>query len=147
MNIVKIQQDLIKDCLNNKASDWFIFSYKSAIALLNKCQVFIFPDRNFLLQESKLKAAGVHSSDTFKNVIEQEVHAESARKTGISKEFHGKDCMELNKLGSNESIYVNKQLLRYYDKNMSFKVINSKSPVFVYEKDSLVGIVLPVVSN
>ncbi len=147
MNIVKIQQDLIKDCLNNKASDWFIFSYKSAIALLNKCQVFIFPDRNFLLQESKLKAAGVHSSDTFKNVIEQEVHAEPARKTGISKEFHGKDCMELNKLGSNESIYVNKQLLRYYDKNMSFKVINSKSPVFVYEKDSLVGIVLPVVSN
>lgn len=55
--------------------------------------------------------------------------------------------MELNKLGSNEPIYVNKQLLKYYDKNMSFKVINSKSPVFVYEKDSLVGIVLPVVSN
>lgn len=147
MNIVKIQQDLIKDCLNNKASNWFIFSYKSAIALLNKYQVFIFPDRNFLLQESKLKAAGVHSSDTFKNVIEQEVHAEPARKTGISKEFHGKDCMELNKLGSNEPIYVNKQLLKYYGKSMSFKVIDSKSPVFVYEKDSLVGVVLPVVSN
>lgn len=147
MNIVKIQQDLIKDCLNNKASNWFIFSYKSAIALLNKCQVFIFPDRNFLLQESKLKAAGVHSSDTFKNVIEQEVHAEPARKTGISKEFHGKDCMELNKLGSNELIYVNKQLLKYYGKNISFKVIDSKSPVFVYEKGSLVGIVLPVVLN
>lgn len=147
MNVVKIQQDLIKDCLNNKASNWFIFSYKSAVVLLNKCQVFIFPDKDFLLQESKLRAAGVHSSDTFKNVIEQEVHAEPARKTGISKEFHGKDCMELNKLGSNESIYVNKQLLKYYGKNMSFKVIDSKSPVFVYEKDTLVGIVLPVVLN
>ena len=62
-------------------------------------------------------------------------------------EFHGKDCMELNKLGSNEPIYINKQLLKYYGKNMSFKVIDSKSPVFVYEKDTLVGIVLPVVLN
>lgn len=116
MNIVKIQQDLIKDCLNNKASDWFIFSYKSAVVLLNKCQVFVFPDKDFLLQESKLKAAGVHSSDTFKNVIDQGVYAEPARKTGISMEFHGKDCMELNKLGSNEPIYINKQLLKYYGK-------------------------------
>lgn len=147
MNIAKIQQDLIKDCLNNKASDWFIFSYKSAVVLLNKCQVFIFPDKDFLLQESKLKAAGVHSSDTFKNVIDQRVYAEPARKTGISMEFRGKDCMELNKLGSNEPIYINKQLLKYYGKNISFKVIDSKSPVFVYEKDTLVGIVLPVVLN
>lgn len=147
MNIAKIQQDLIKDCLNNKASDWFIFSYKSAVVLLNKCQVFIFPDKDFLLQESKLKAAGVHSSNTFKNVIDQGVYAEPARKTGISMEFHGKDCMELNKLGSNEPIYINKQLLKYYGKNISFKVIDSKSPVFVYEKDTLVGIVLPVVLN
>lgn len=147
MNIAKIQQDLIKDCLNNKASDWFIFSYKSAVVLLNKCQVFIFPDKDFLLQESKLRAAGVHSSDTFKNVIDQGAYAEPARKTGISMEFHGKDCMELNKLGSNEPIYINKQLLKYYGKNMSFKVIDSKSPVFVYEKDTLVGIVLPVVLN
>lgn len=147
MNIVKIQQDLIKDCLNNKASDWFIFSYKSAVVLLNKCQVFVFPDKDFLLQESKLKAAGVHSSDTFKNVIDQGVYAEPARKTGISMEFHGKDCMELNKLGSNEPIYINKQLLKYYGKNISFKMIDSKSPVFVYEKDILVGIVLPVVLN
>lgn len=147
MNVVKIQQDLIKDCLNNKASNWFIFSYKSAVVLLNKCQVFIFPDKDFLLQESKLRAAGVHSSDTFKNVIDQGAYAEPARKTGISMEFHGKDCMELNKLGSNEPIYINKQLLKYYGKNMSFKVIDSKSPVFVYEKDTLVGIVLPVVLN
>lgn len=147
MNVVKIQQDLIKDCLNNKASNWFIFSYKSAVVLLNKCQVFIFPDKDFLLQESKLRAAGVHSSDTFKNVIDQGAYAETARKTGISMEFHGKDCMELNKLGSNEPIYINKQLLKYYGKNMSFKVIDSKSPVFVYEKDTLVGIVLPVVLN
>ena len=147
MNVVKIQQDLIKDCLNNKASNWFIFSYKSAVVLLNKCQVFIFPDKDFLLQESKLRVAGVHSSDTFKNVIDQGAYAEPARKTGISMEFHGKDCMELNKLGSDEPIYINKQLLKYYGKNMSFKVIDSKSPVFVYEKDTLVGIVLPVVLN
>lgn len=147
MNVVKIQQDLIKDCLNNKASNWFIFSYKSAVVLLNKCQVFIFPDKDFLLQESKLRAAGVHSSDTFKNVIDQGAYAEPARKTGISMEFHGKDCMELNKLGSNEPIYINKQLLKYYGKNISFKVIDSKSPVFVYEKDTLIGIVLPVVLN
>lgn len=45
-----------------------------------------------------------------------------------------------------EEVWINKKLLRYFDEKypITYRGINKKSPVFVYEDGVMVGIVLPI---
>lgn len=45
---------------------------------------------------------------------------------------------------SNSYAWVNVKYLEYFDDKVSYKIIDPKNPVFVYENDELVGLVLPV---
>lgn len=46
---------------------------------------------------------------------------------------------------SSENIWIDEKLLKYFDlKRSSFKGMNGRSPLFVYEYENLVGIILPV---
>ena len=48
----------------------------------------------------------------------------------------------------NENIYVDESLIKYFDlENSTFKGRNRKSPIYIYEDEVMVGVVLPVVVN
>lgn len=146
MNIVKIQQELIKDVLNNKSSNWFIQIKDSEVYIMTKHQVYIFDPKEFLLDNSKLD--GVGSTNIADSLLKTADDAKPAIKTGITKTvvFGGKDvsCLELKREDNDELVYLDQSLLKLYDKSAEFNVINGKSPVYIYESDILVGVVLPV---
>ena len=146
MNIVKIQQELIKDVLNSKANNWFIQIKDSEVYIMTRHQVYIFDPKEFLLDASKLY--GIGSTNIAESLLKSADDAKPAVKTGIIKSvvFSGKDinCLELKREDNGELVYLDQALLKLYDKSAEFNVINAKSPVFVYESDILVGVVLPV---
>ena len=44
-----------------------------------------------------------------------------------------------------ENIYVDESLIKYFDlENSTFKGRNSKSPIYIYEHEVMVGLVLPI---
>lgn len=146
MNIVKIQQELIKDVMNNKSSNWFIQIKDSEVYIMTRHQVYILDPKEFLLDNSKLD--GVDSTNIADSLLKTADDAKPAVKTGITKSIvlGGKDvnCLELKREDNNELVYLDQALLKLYDKLAEFEVINGKSPVYIYESDILVGVVLPV---
>ena len=86
-----------------------------------------------IIQESGLK--GFINDDKYTSVIltnDIKVHDKTTLRV-FSKE--------------DEKIYVDDGLLKYFDlKNSTFKGRNSKSPIYIYEYEVMVGVVLPVVN-
>ena len=47
----------------------------------------------------------------------------------------------------NENIYVDESLIKYFDlENSTFKGRYQKSPIYIYEYEVMVGVVMPVVN-
>lgn len=144
MNVVKIQQELIKDVLSNKSANWFIQRTDTEVILFTKFQIYLFDHKDFLLKYSKLVDAGVKELTTAKNILNSADNAKPAHKTGVIREIGTSKCLELKVEGSDELVYLDEKLLKHYDKKSEFEATDHKSPVFIYENDILVGVVLPV---
>ena len=145
MNIVKIQQDIIKDLLNNKRGEWFIQIKDSKVYILTRFQVFILSSKEFVLDIDKL---GFSNTNIAELLLKSAEDTMPAIKTDIIKSVvsQGKvvNCQEIKRVDNGEVAYVNQNLLKVYDKTCEFKFFNSKNPVFIYEYGILVGIVLPI---
>ena len=136
---------MIKDLLNDKKGKWFIQIKESEVYIMTRYQVFILSPKEFVLDIDKLGLSNTNIADSLLKYAED---AKPAIKTGIIKSdiSQGKDvnCLELKREDNGELVYVDHTLLKLYDKSCEFAVINSKSPVFIYEFDILVGVVLPI---
>lgn len=144
MNIVKLHQEIIKDYLNNKRGKWYIQIKESEVYIMSRTQVFILNPKEFVLDVDKLGLSNTNIADS---LIKSAKEAKQAIKTCIKSVIcQGKEvnCLELKREDTGELVYVNQTLLKLYDKTCDLAVINYKSPVFIYESDILVGIVLPV---
>ena len=145
MNVVKIQQEIIKDLLNNKRGKYFIQIKESEVYIMAKYQVFILSPKEFVLDIDKL---GLSSTNIVDSLIKYANDAKMAIKTGFIKSYisYGKEvnCLELKREDNDQLVYLDQSLLKLYDKSCEFAVIDSNSPAFIYESDILVGIVLPV---
>ena len=145
MNIVKLQQEIIKDYLNDKRGKWYIQIKESEVYIMTRTQVFILSPKEFVLDIDKLGLSNTNIADS---LIKSVNEAKTAIKTGIIKSVicQGKDvnCLELKREDNGEIVYVDLTLLKLFDKICDFAVINGKSPVFIYEYDILVGMVLPI---
>ena len=141
MNIVKIQQEIIKDSLNYKRGKWFIQIKESEVYIMTRCQVFILSSKEFVLDIDKL---GLSITNIADSLLKSADNAKLAVKTSVLRVLCGTPCIELKQEDTGELVYVDQTLLKLYDKNCDFKVINAKSPVFIYESDILVGVVLPI---
>ena len=143
MNVVKIQQEMIKDLLNNKRGKWFIQIKESDVYIMTKYQLFILSPSEFVLDIDKLALGNTNIADS---LIKSAKDAKMAIKTGFIKSYisYGKEvnCMELKRADNDQLVYIDQTLLKNYDKSCEFAVINSNSPVFIYESDILVGLVL-----
>ena len=145
MNIVKLQQEIIKDYLNDKRGKWYIQIKESEVYIMSRTQVFILSPKEFVLDIDKLGLSNTNIADS---LIKSAKEAKKTNKTGIIKSVicQGKDvnCLELKREDNGEIAYVDLTLLKLFDKNCDFAVINGKSPIFIYEYNILVGVVLPI---
>ena len=142
MNIAKIQTDLLKDALNKKGVKWFIELDGSEVVVSNGYQMYVINADDFILDVNKLIGAGVKTMTTAKNLLDGYKNAKPLTKTPIKRVIGKYVCIEL-KLGE-ESIYVDESLLKNYDKSIEFEGTGAKTPVYIYEGEILVGVVLPV---
>lgn len=142
MNIIKIQTDMLKDALNKKGHNWLIESSDSEVIVGTSCQFFVIDSNDFILNVDKLIKSGVKSMTVAKRFLDGCKDAKPLTKTPIKRVMGKHTCIEL-KVGE-ESIYVDEALLKNYDKSMEFEGTHGKAPVYIYEGESLVGLVLPV---
>lgn len=142
MNVVKIQTEILKDALNQKAHKWLIQVDDSEVILANNVQIFVIKAEDFILDVNKLVGAGVKTMTTGKNILDGYSKANPLTKTPLKRVAGNVTCIEL-KYGD-ESIYVDEALLKNFDKSVEFEGTSSKGVVYVYEGELLVGVVMPV---
>lgn len=142
MNVTKIQTEVLKDALNGKGSKWLIESKDLEILLSNRVQIFVINSEDFMLDVNKLIGAGVQTMATGKNIVAGCNNAEPLTKTPLKRVIGKYTCIELKR--GDEAIYVDEALLKNFDKSVEFEGTSGKSPVYVYEGELLVGVVLPV---
>jgi len=142
MNIVKIQTDLLKDALNGKAHKWFIQHTASDVLILTEYQMYAIDHKDYMLNTNQLYELGVKSLTIAEKLLDDYENAKPLVKTPVKRVIDKRTCIEL-KLGE-ESIYLDEALLKLYDKNVEFEGTGAKAPVYLYEGELLVGLVLPV---
>jgi hypothetical protein len=142
MNVTKIQTDVLKDVLADKARKWFISITADEVAIMTGTHVYILDHKDYVLDTKKLLQLGVKEVTTINQILDAYDKAKPLVKTPNKRVLDVATCLEL-KLGD-ESIYVDEALLKNFDKNIEFEGTGAKAPVYIYEGDLLVGVVLPV---
>jgi hypothetical protein len=104
--------------------------------------VYILDPKDYILDTKKLLQLGVKEVTTINTILDAYDKAKPLVKTPNKRVLDVATCLEL-KLGD-ESIYVDEALLKNFDKNIEFEGTGAKAPVYIYEGDLLVGVVLPV---
>lgn len=53
-----------------------------------------------------------------------------------------KECVEIK--NDSHKVYINRKYLEFFDKTCTFKIDGATRPVYVYEDDVMVGLILPI---
>lgn len=53
-----------------------------------------------------------------------------------------KECVEIK--NESENVYINRKYLDFFDKTCTFRIDGKTKPVYVYENEELVGLIMPV---
>lgn len=142
MNVTKIQSNILKDALTQKGHKWFIQETTTEVLILTETQLYSLDVKDYVLNTDKLLSLGVKGTTTADKFLDGSENAKPLIKTPIKRVQDKLTLIEL-KLGD-ESIYVNEALLKNFDKNIDFEGTGPKAPVYIYEGEILVGLVLPV---
>lgn len=152
MNILKLQQDLVKAAFNRdkkakffngvflkRQSDTLVGFDGSAIYSISNDELFINPDKVF----------NGRSPQNFKNVVDGVMNGKDYEvlidtNTIENHVINRKKISLLKFKNSQGDIYINKNLFKYFD--MDTLVLyggTDKQPIRVYENETFVGIVCP----
>ena len=145
MNIINAQVEVLKEALKGKRKHNVIYgTLEDKVIIGNNTILYVIPKEECgidltnvdcnnvnIIQESVLK--GFINDDKYTSVI----------LTNDIKVYDKKTLKVFSK--DDEKIYVDDALLKYFDlKKSTFKGRNSKSPIYIYEDEIMVGLVLPV---
>ena len=143
MNIINAQVEVLKEAFKNKNTVIYGVLLDNVI-IGNANRLYIIPKKECgvdltnvdsnnvrIIQESGLK--GFINDDKYTSVI-------------LTNDIKVYDKTTLRVFSKDdEKIYVDDALLKYFDlKKSTFKSRNSKSPIYIYEDEVMVGLVLPV---
>ena len=142
MNYLKIQADLLKKMDTKSTSGVLIARDEDNIYLSPEGhRVFIIPKQFWYLDFDKLLDG--RTEVNFKSMFRDADDGEDAKKTSDLKVTDKKTT--LVKIGGNNiHIWVDQSLLKEFDNDCKFKITKDTAPCYIYEKDNLVGLVLPV---
>ena len=142
MNYLKLQQDLIKELVNEPKKKQFIRigCIDGNVAILTEYSAFIVPSDKFLLDYEKIKNKLMEMEEhTIRKFIPNDLV--DVVKTNEIKVIPGQRLnskpIHCNKylIDNKTPLYVNEKLMKYFDGENEYKGTNDKAPLFIYEDD------------
>ena len=142
MKITKIMTDLLKAVEKKKTINYLYGMDDEYIYLfVGGHKIFKIHKELFLIDLSKAlpdKSPLENPSKFFKDY-----NFDEAWKTDELKILDNK-ITAIKLVSENSHVWINEKFLKDYDSNCTFKISNIKSPVFVYENEIIVGLILPI---
>ena len=143
MNIINAQVEVLKEALKKKNTVIYGVLLDDVI-IGNGNRLYIIPKKKCGVDLTNVDSNNVKilQETTLKNIINDNLY-ENVTLTN-DKKVEGKKTLRVFSKG-NENIYIDESLIKYFDlENCTFKGHNSKSPVYIYEHEVMVGLVLPI---
>lgn len=145
MNIINAQVEVLKEALKKKKTVLYYGELLDNVIIGNRSVLYIIPKKKCGVDLTNIDSYNVKilQESTLKNLINDNLY-ENVTLTD-DKKVAGKKTLRVFSKGD-ENIYIDETLIKYFDlKNSTFKGHNSKSPVYIYEYEVIVGVVLPFV--
>ena len=146
MNIINAQLEVLKEALKNKNTVIYGVLLDNVI-IGNANRLYIIPKKECGVDLTNVDSNNVRimQESTLKNFMNDNLY-ENVTLTDDKKVVDKKTLRVFS--NGDENIYVDESLIKYFDlENSTFKGRNSKSPIYIYEYEVIVGVVLPVVVN
>ena len=146
MNIISAQVEVLKEALKNKNTVIYGVLLDNVI-IGNVNRLYIIPKKECGVDLTSIDSNNVKimQESTLKNFMNDNLY-ENVTLTDDKKVVDKKTLRVFSK--GDENIYVDEFLIKNFDlKKSTFKGRNSKSPIYIYEYEVMVGVVLPVVVN
>ena len=145
MNIINAQVEVLKEALNGKRKHKVIYgTLDDKVIIGNNTILYVIPKEECGIDLTNVDCNNVNiiQESVLKGFINDDL-CENITLTDDKKVVDKKKLRVFSK--GDENIYVGGALLKYFDlKKSTFKGRNSKSPIYIYEYEVLVGLVMPV---
>ena len=145
MKLAKLQQDILKAAVardtKRKMFEFYWFESEDSVCISpTGYYMLIIPKERFYLSLDRVFTSPPTNFTKFLDEPDMEI----ARDTGTIVKSEAK-TLHVFKVGD-EDVFLDENNLKYFDlKACTFKGIDYKSSIYIYEYDLLVGMVLPVV--
>jgi hypothetical protein len=145
VNITKIQSDIIT-ALVKKSKVNYTYGLtdrgdtKYVVVCVAGICLYLIKSRDFMIDLDKWGAPSFEP----KRLMHLEDEAKTAEKNGEMQYDFRTDSPIVKIANDSAHAWVNEKMLKMFDKKCTFRIYNRKSPVFIYEKEELVGVLLPV---
>ena len=145
MNIINAQVEVLKEALKGKRKHNVIYgTLEDKVIIGNANRLYIIPKKECAIDLTNVACVQVLQESTLKNFVNDNECTEIELTNDIRKLDDKRTLRVFSK--EDEKIYVDDALLKYFDlKKSTFKGRNSKSPIYIYEYEVMVGVVFPVV--
>lgn len=142
MNIISAQVEVLKEALKKKNTVIYGVLLDNVI-IGNGSVLYIIPKKKCGVDLTNIDGnVNIVPETTLKNIINDNQYENITLMD--YKKVAGNKTLRVFRKGD-ENIYVDESLIKYFDlKNSTFKGHNSKSPIYIYEDDNMVGLVLPI---
>ena len=145
MNIINAQVEVLKEALKNKNSVLYGVLLDNVI-IGNNNRLYIIPKKKCGVDLTNIDSNNVKiiQESSLKNFINDNLY-ENITLTNDKKVVDKKTLRVFS--NGNKNIYVDESLIKYFDlENSTFKGRYQKSPIYIYEYEVMVGVVMPVVN-
>lgn len=144
MNIAKIQSDVIAALVRgNKKNYTYGIGSHNGVGFVGVCSgpcLYLVRSKDFLIDLDKWGTPSFSPN----NLMSIEPNTKPAEKT-LDMQYNPIIKSIIVKIANESShAWVDEKKLKMFSKDCTFRIYNRKSPVFVYEDNELVGLVLPV---
>lgn len=140
MNYLKVQQDLLKNAITEKG-EWLFGKYENSIGVSEGHVIWLIPQSCFILDTEQLKKHSIRDFDVARMLEFNYCKYEDAVASDELKQYNKKTLVNIK--GGDKEAWVDVSLLKYFN-SPTFKVSSPTSPLMVFEKEELVGVVCPV---
>lgn len=146
MKVTKILTDLLKAVEKNKTLK-IKYSYDGDYVCYTPDgnRMFRIYKDDFLIDITK---ALPETAPIMLRGIFDDSHSEDAFKTNEIRVIDKKKTIiKIAGLSASNYAWINTDYLKEFDDNCTFRINGEKNPVFIYEQDELVGLIMPVIFN
>ncbi len=139
MKIKELNKE-INNLYYSKNKNIFVEKQEDKIYITDKYVVWIISEKDFIFDIDKFKKANIKSVVDF---VANKFLYEAVKSNECIKDDSLIIVSFVNK-EENIKVQINEKFLKYFDKNCSFKIVDDSTPVLVYEKEELVGMITPI---